>query len=306
MLLGGFDTELVGVVGVVGVVVAVGVTHVARVVAGVGGPGELDLHHGPAHVGIRDVHRPGRVLLGGGDLEADHVAAGRYGSRLHFWNLAERRVEQTLELGEAGLLPFEVRWLHDPDADEGFVGAALSSTMWRFRRDNGAFTADPVIAVENVELDGWPLPGGVPSVITDLLVSMDDRFLYVSCCGTGDLQQYDVSDPFKPKLTGKVRIGGILSRESHPGARNGALNGGPQMVEISRDGRRVYFTNSLYGAIDPQFYPDGIDGWMVKLDSGQELALDSEFFIPFEGERPHQVRLAGGDGSSDSYCFPNP
>ena len=61
-----------------------------------------------------------------------------------------------------GLLPFEVRWLHDPDADEGFVGAALSSTMWHFRRDNGSFTADTVIAVENVELDGWPLPGGVP------------------------------------------------------------------------------------------------------------------------------------------------
>ena len=89
---------------------------------------------------------------------------------------------------------------------------------------------------------------------------MDDRFLYVSCWGTGDLQQYDVSDPFKPKLTGKVRIGGIVSRASHPGAKNGALNGGPQMVEISRDGKRVYFTNSLYGAIDPQFYPEGHRG----------------------------------------------
>ena len=54
-----------------------------------------------------------------------------------------------------------------------------------------------------------------------------------------------------------------------PKAKNGALNGGPQMVEISRDGKRVYFTNSLYGAIDPQFYPDGIDGWMVKLDVGE-------------------------------------
>ena len=39
------------------------------------------------------------------------------------------------------------------------------------------------------------------------------------------------------------------------------------MVEVSRDGKRVYFTNSLYGAIDPQFYPDGIKGWMVKLDA---------------------------------------
>ena len=118
----------------------------------------------------------------------------------------------------------------------------------------------------------------VPPLVTDIDLSMDDRFLYVSCWGTGDLQQYDVSDPFKPKLTGKVRIGGIVSRATHPGAKNGALNGGPQMVEISRDGRRVYFTNSLYGAIDPQFYPDGIDGWMVKLDAkpGRRHRLRSE------------------------------
>ena len=51
----------------------------------------------------------------------------------------ERRVEQTLELGETGLVPLEMRWLHDPDADEGFVGAALSSTMWHFHRDNGSY-----------------------------------------------------------------------------------------------------------------------------------------------------------------------
>ena len=30
------------------------------------------------------------------------------------------------------------------------------------------------------------------------------------------------------------------------------------MVEVSRDGKRVYFTNSLYGAWDDQFYPDGV------------------------------------------------
>ena len=74
---------------------------------------------------------------GGFDLE--DVTAGHYGSRLHFWNLAERSLEQTVDLGETGLVPLEVRWLHDPDAEEGFVGAALSSTMWRFRRDNGGW-----------------------------------------------------------------------------------------------------------------------------------------------------------------------
>ena len=136
---------------------------------------------------------------------------------------------------------------------------------------------------------------------------MDDRFLYVACWRTGDLRQYDVSDPFVPRLSGKVRIGGIVSRERYPGAASGKLNGGPQMVEVSRDGRRVYFTNSLYGAIDEQFYPDGIEGWMVKLDAaaGGGIGFDTKFFLEWpKSHRPHQVRLEGGDCSSDSYCYP--
>jgi methanethiol oxidase len=110
-----------------------------------------------------------------------------------------------------------------------------------------------------------------------------------------------------PKETGRVRIGGIVARATHPKASNRALNGGPQMVEISRDGKRVYFTNSLYGAIDPQFYPNGIDGWMVKLNVGDNggISLDENFFVDWpKGHRPHQVRLEGGDCSSDSYCYP--
>ena len=146
----------------------------------------------------------------------------------------------------------------------------------------------------------------VPPLVTDIDLSMDDKYLYVACWGTGDLQQYDVSDPFAPKLAGTVRIGGIVSRARHPKA-NGALNGGPQMVEISRDGKRIYFTNSLYGAVDPQFYPEGIDGWMVKLDAapGGGIDFDPNFFLQWpKSHRPHQIRLQGGDCSSDSYCYP--
>ena len=40
------------------------------------------------------------------------------------------------------------------------------------------------------------------------------------------------------------------------------------MVEVSRDGRRIYFTNSLYTPWDNQFYPDGVQGWMAKVDPG--------------------------------------
>lgn len=147
--------------------------------------------------------------------------------------------------------------------------------------------------------------GAVSPFVTDINLSLDDRFLYVSCWATGEFRQYDVSDPFNPRHTGTIQIGGIVRRAAHPAT--GPLNGGPQMVEISRDGRRVYLTNSLYMAWDKQFYPDGIRGWTVKIDVGPDggMKIDPNFFVDFGEERPHQIRLQGGDTSSDSYCYPN-
>ncbi len=246
------------------------------------------------------------------------LLSSKYGRQLHFWDLHKRCHLQSIDLGEEYQLVFELRPAHDPTKAYGFVGVViclndLSSSIWTWYREDGKWAVKKVIDIPAEPADPDLLPPmlkgfkAVPPLVTDIDLSMDDRFLYVSCWGTGDMHQYDVSDPFNPKLTGKVRIGGIVSRASHPGAANGALNGGPQMVEISRDGRRVYFTNSLYGAIDAQFYPEGIDGWMVKLDANPEggIAFDPEFFIQWpESHRPHQVRLEGGDCSSDSYCYP--
>src|SRR5215212_7910024 len=60
--------------------------------------------------------------------------------------------------------------------------------------------------------------GAVPPLLTDIALSVDARWLYVSCWGTGELKQYDVSDPFNPRETGSVRLGGIVGRQPHPGA----------------------------------------------------------------------------------------
>jgi len=235
-------------------------------------------------------------------FDVDDVAAGRYGSRLHFWNLRERRVEQTLELGETGMVPLEIRWLHDPGADEGFVGAALSSTMWRFRRTDGSYSAEQVIGVDPVELEGWPFP--VPGFITDLVVSMDDRFLYFSDWLHGDLRQYDVSDPAHPRLTGRLWLGGVLGTPSDAGRE---LGGGPQMLQLSLDGRRLYVTNSLYSTWDNQFYPE-LRSWLLRVDCGPEggMELDRDFFVdlhdrPDGPARAHEVRLQGGDCTTEIF-----
>ena len=216
----------------------------------------------------------------------------------------------------------ELRPAHEPTEAYGFAGVVtslkdLSSSVWLWYREgsngSGGWKVRKVIEIPAEPADPDQLPPllkgfkAVPPLVTDLNLSLDDRFLYVSCWGTGELRQYEVSDPFSPRLTGAVRIGGIVGHNPHPGRPGKPLNGGPQMVEVSRDGRRVYLTNSLYAAWDEQFYPDGIRGWMAKLDTLPQggLRFDPNFFLEFDGLRPHQVRLEDGDASSDSYCFPD-
>jgi selenium-binding protein 1 len=232
-----------------------------------------------------------------------HVEAGRYGRRIHFWNLEERRLESSLDLGDEGLLPFELRWLHDPEAESGFVGAALSSTVMRFERENGGWRADRVIGVEPVPQEGWPFP--VPGLTTDIVLSMDDRFLYLSNWLHGDLRQYDVSDPRAPRLTGQLQLGGVLGRPID-GERE--LSGGPQMIQLSLDDRRLYVSNSLLSTWDNQFYPE-LRSWLLRVDCGQNggMEIDPDFFVDLH-ERPggparaHEVRLQGGDCTTEIFA----
>jgi methanethiol oxidase len=236
----------------------------------------------------------------------EDVAAGKYGKQLHFWDLERKAKVQTIDLGEEGLIPLEIRWQHDPDSTQGFVGATLSSNIIRFSK-NGEWTTDKVIDVGNEELEGWPLPGGVPGLITDLVLTMDDRDLFFSNWLHGDLRHYDVSDPSSPQLKSQVWLGGLLGRDGgHPMAE-GPLNGGPQMIQASLDGNRVYVTNSLYSTWDNQFYP-GIQGWMTRLtrqDDGT-FALDPTFFVDFTKldtgpARPHEIHLPGGDCTTEIF-----
>jgi methanethiol oxidase len=255
-------------------------------------------------------------------LDPELLLGGKYGHAIHVWNLRSRRHRQTLDLGAEQQMVLELRPAHNPTRAYGFVGVVISLEdlssnifMWYLDGRNGRahWKAKKVITIPAEPADPEDLPPmlkdfkAVPPLVTDINLSLDDRYLYVSCWGTGELRQYDVSDPQNPVLTGTSRIGGIVRRAAHPKAPAKPLNGGPQMVEVSRDGRRVYLTNSLYSPWDTQFYPDGIEGWMAKLDVDTEnggVAFDERFLVEIEAPfRPHQVRLQGGDASSDSFCY---
>lgn len=241
---------------------------------------------------------------------------GGYGHKLHVWDLRKRRHTQEFDLGPEYQMALELRPAHDPTRAYGFLGVVvslkdLSASIWAWHRENGHWGINKIIDIPAESADPEKLPPllqgfkAVPPLITDINLSLDDRFLYISCFGTGEFLQYDVSDPFHPKKTGSVHLGGIVRHAAHPKQPKAPLNGGPQMVEVSRDGQRIYFTNSLYSPWDAQFYPEGIKSWMVKLNAHAQggMEIDPNFFVDFGNLRGHQVRLEGGDASSDSYCY---
>src|SRR6059058_1797910 len=157
------------------------------------------------------------------------LLGGKYGHALHFWDLGEGRNLQTVDLGAEQQMVLELRPSHDPDATWGFVGvvistADLSASVWRWHRDGADWKVDKVITIPAEPADPADLPpalapfGAVPPLVTDIDLSVDDQMLYVSCWGTGELKQYDVSDPAAPKQVGSVHLGGILRRTAHPAA----------------------------------------------------------------------------------------
>jgi selenium-binding protein 1 len=243
------------------------------------------------------------TFLPGFNLE--DVTAGRYGSRIHFWDWEKHDIIRSVELGAEGLVPLEVRFLHNPDSSHGFVGATLGGTIWHWHKDNGEWKVDKAIQIPPVDVEGFPIP--MPSGITDFLISMDDRYIYLSNWLHGDIRQYDISDPANPVMTGQLWCGGLLGRVSK--VQGNRLTGGPQMLQLSLDGRRLYVTNSLFSSWDNQFYPEiaKTGSYLLQIDCDPQnggMKINENFYVDFSKEpggpsRAHEMRYPGGDCTSD-------
>ncbi|KFM62584.1 Selenium-binding protein 1, partial [Stegodyphus mimosarum] len=204
----------------------------------------------------------------------EDVQNGLYGHSITFWNWRERKPFQRLDLGENGQIPLEVRFLHNPEASVGFVGCALSSTVFRFHQDeNKSWAAECVAKIPPKKVKNWIRPD-MPGLITDILISLDDRYLYISNWLHGDIRQYDISDTENPRCVGQIFLGGSICSDGkvevvedselkeqpkRPTVKGVPIRGGPQMLQLSLDGKRLYVTNSLFQAWDTQFYPENIE-----------------------------------------------
>jgi len=157
-----------------------------------------------------------------------------FGSELVVWDFKSR---QPIQVGKTGLAPLEVRWSLKPENNYGFTNCALDNSIWLFKgKSDGTYEFKKVADT-----------GALPA---DLRQSPDDKYLYVSCFGDNLLQQWNVADPERPRLTSTVA----------PCVQ-------PNMMHVTGDGRRMYVSNSLLSTLDHsgRFYvrlvhigPDGM------------------------------------------------
>jgi len=260
-------------------------------------------------------------------LNPAHLAQS-YGHSIHIWSWSRKVLLQTIDLGpDAGWLPLEVRFLHNQVQAHGYVATALSSNVFHIGKNGllGDWGATSVIAVTPVPVSNWWVGlSSMPGVITDILISMDDHYLYFSNWLHGDIRMYDISNPAAPVLKSQIWIGGSLVqgngvivedpnvyRPNKLFVKGVEIQGGPQMLQLSMDGKRLYVTTSLCSIWDQQFYPDLITkgAAMLQIDVDTvagSMTLNPDFLIDYGAEPSgpvlaHQMRYPGGDCSSDIY-----
>lgn len=151
------------------------------------------------------------------------------GDEVAVWDLERRKVIQVASLGQhSGAL--QVRFIESRGVRRAFINTPGTSAVWLADDDDndGVYEFQQVIGQE----DGLLLPA-------DMLLSYDNRYLYVTNWFGNTVQQFDVTDPFNPALRGSVEV-------PHP-----------NMLRLSKDNKRLYVTNSLLTTWDndPDFGP---------------------------------------------------
>lgn len=261
--------------------------------------------------------------IAGRGFNPDDLKKGVFGRRLNVWNLSCRNLTQCFDLGEDSL-PLSVKFLHNPDAAEGYVSCALSGIIYRFYKcERDSWAVEEAIQIPAKDVSGWILPK-MPAFPSDLVISLDDKYLYVCNWLHGDIRQYEISRTCKPRLVGQVFVGGSILRGGPVTVcRDEELKcqpeplvikckrvyGGPAKIQLSVDGKRLYVTNSFYSTWDKQFYPNVVKegSVMLQIDVDTEkggLTVNKNFLVDF-GKEPngpclaHDIRFPCGDSTSD-------
>jgi selenium-binding protein 1 len=226
------------------------------------GPGDLGPKYMYDFAMTPDAERAISTTFGPPALCGGGIDPACLGNEVAVWDVHQEKVVQTADLGaSSGAL--EVRFIRKHGVRRAFINTPGTSAIWLAHDDDrdGVFEFDQVLGPE----DELVLPA-------DMLLSYDERYMYVTNWFGNTVQQFDITDPFEPVLTATVSV-------PHP-----------NMVRLSRDNRRLYVSNSLLTPWDddpdfgaPRNDEYGIWLFEAKKSGGLEPATkDGQPWVSFE------------------------
>jgi methanethiol oxidase len=139
------------------------------------------------------------------------------GNEVSVWDLRREKVIQVADLGtNNGAL--EVRFIERRGVRRAFINTPGTNAVWLADDDDGdgVYEFEQVLGPE----DGLVIP-------VDMLLSYDNKYMYLTNWFGNTVQQFDITDPFNPVLRATVPV-------PHP-----------NMLRLSRDNKRLYVSNSL-------------------------------------------------------------
>ena len=193
---------------------------------------------------LREAHRGISTTFGPPALCGGGIEPTCLGDEVAVWDTNfPPRVTQVANLGaHSGAL--EVRFIHLPGVRRALINTPGTSAVWLAHDDDqdGIFEFQQVLG----PADGLVLP-------VDMLISYDQKYMYLTNWFGNTVQQFDIRDPFHPILKATVSV-------PHP-----------NMLRLSPDGERLYVTNSLLTPwdYDVRFGParnDNYGIWQFDVD----------------------------------------
>lgn len=172
----------------------------------------------------------------------------QFGNTLIIWDFKERKPIQVAKIDEK--LPLEVRWARKAESNYGYVNVSAGDSIWMWNQRNGSFEFKKVADTGK---------GCVPA---DLRQSLDDKYLYMSCFATSEIQAWDITDPEKPKLHDVVI----------PGLH-------PNMMHVTYDGKRMYVTNSVSSTYD--YGAENFWVRLIRIGPDGKMKMDPFFNVDF-------------------------
>jgi len=155
-------------------------------------------------------------------LNPELLLGGKYGRKLHIWNLDKRHHLQEIDLGAEQQMVLELRPSHDPMKTFGFVGVVislkdLSSSIWMWYREDGGKNSKWAVR-KVIEIPAEPAdPEKLPPLLTSIsrLTTASSMFP-----AGGQASSSNMTSPIPPTRRKPVRSTSVGSFAALPTRRN--------------------------------------------------------------------------------------